>query len=169
MPQAKGIANGLPLGAFTAREEIADAFESGDHLSTFGGNPVACAAAEATIEELQNGIIDDARQKGEWLGSELAAIEDEYDVVGEARGLGFMRGLELVDPNAGAGPMDVAPKPAPKLAKKVSDHLREQNLIVGVGGMHKNVMRVQPPLTISRSQLETVTEGLRSALDAVSD
>ena len=56
-PQAKGIANGLPLGAFTAREEIANTFEAGDHLSTFGENPVTCAAALATIEQLQNGLI----------------------------------------------------------------------------------------------------------------
>jgi 4-aminobutyrate aminotransferase/(S)-3-amino-2-methylpropionate transaminase len=168
MSQAKGIANGLPLGAFTAREEIADAFESGDHLSTFGGNPVACAAAEATIQELQGGIVDNAREQGEWLASELAAIEDDYDVVGEARGLGLMRGLELVDPDGDTGPMGVAPEPDPKLAKDVSEHLRDQGLIVGVGGFHKNVMRVQPPLTISRDQLETVVEGLREAIEASS-
>jgi acetylornithine/succinyldiaminopimelate/putrescine aminotransferase len=92
MPQAKGIANGLPLGAFTAREEVADAFESGDHLSTFGGNPVACAAALETIEQLQDGLVDNAREQGEWLSSRLSEMEAEYDVVGETRGLGLMQG-----------------------------------------------------------------------------
>jgi 4-aminobutyrate aminotransferase len=168
MPQAKGIANGLPLGAFTASEEVADAFESGDHLSTFGGNPVACAAAEATITELQNGILDNAREQGEWLGSELAAIEADYDIVGEARGLGLMRGLELVRPDGDTGPMGVAPEPAPKYAKQVSEALREENVIIGVGGFHKNVMRLQPPLTISQAQLETALDALRSALESVS-
>jgi 4-aminobutyrate aminotransferase-like enzyme len=168
MPQAKGIANGLPLGAFTAREEIADAFESGDHLSTFGGNPVACAAADATIDALQDGIIDNARGQGEWLGEELAALESEYDVVGEGRGLGLMRGLELVHPDGDTGPMDVAPEPAPKFAKKINDHLREEGIIMGVGGFHKNVMRFQPPLTISQDQLQEAIEALRNALDTVS-
>lgn len=167
IPQAKGIANGLPLGAFTAREEVADAFEAGDHLSTFGGNPVACAAAEATIEELQAGIIDNARTQGEWLASALDDLQAAYDVVGEARGLGLMRGLELVHPDGGTGPMDVAPEPAPKLATQVSDHLRDQHIIIGVGGYHKNVLRFQPPLTISREQLQEAVDGLRDSLEAV--
>ncbi len=166
MSQAKGIANGLPLGAFTASEEIADAFQSGDHLSTFGGNPVACAAAEATIEELQNGIIDNGSEQGEWLASELDDIESEYDIVGEARGLGLMRGLEIVDPDGDTGPMGVAPEPDAKRAEKISEQMREDGFIVGVGGFHKNVLRVQPPLTIEREQLEEAVGGLRSALDA---
>ncbi|MFO7927059.1 MAG: aspartate aminotransferase family protein [Halobacteriota archaeon] len=168
MPQAKGIANGLPLGAFTATEEIADAFESGDHLSTFGGNPVACAAANATIDALQDGLVDNAREQSGWLDGELAALESEYDVVGEARGLGLMRGLELVDPDGDTGPMGVSPEPAPKYAKKVSEHLRDEHIIIGVGGFHKNVMRLQPPLSIERAQLEETIEALRGALDEIS-
>lgn len=167
MPQAKGIANGLPLGAFTASAEVADAFEAGDHLSTFGGNPVACAAASATIEELQSGIVDNARDQGAWLGEQLATIESEYDIVGEARGLGLMRGLEIIDPDGDTGPMGVSPEPAPKLATEISDHLRDQHVIMGVGGFHKNVMRFQPPLTISRAQLSEAVEAVRTALDAV--
>ncbi len=164
MAQAKGIANGLPLGAFTAPAEIADSFESGDHLSTFGGNPVACAAALATIDELQNGIVDNAREQGVWLGEQLAALEEEFDVVGDTRGLGLMYGVELVDPEIGTGPMDVAPEPDSTLAKHVGQRLTDQGIIMGVGGYHKNVMRFQPPLTIERDQLQQVVEGLRTAL-----
>jgi 4-aminobutyrate aminotransferase/(S)-3-amino-2-methylpropionate transaminase len=163
MPQAKGIANGLPLGAFTARPEIADAFESGDHLSTFGGNPVACAAALATIEELQGGIVDDARERGAWLSDRLADLE-AYDVVGETRGLGLMQGVELVDPSD-TGPMDVAPAPDPKLAKHVGHHLREAGIVIGVGGFHSNVLRFQPPLTIPRDELERTVAAIEDALD----
>ncbi|MFB6090151.1 MAG: aspartate aminotransferase family protein [Halobellus sp.] len=168
MPQAKGIANGLPLGAFTASAEVADAFEAGDHLSTFGGNPVACAAALATIEELQDGIIENAREQGEWLHDQLTDLEREYDVVGDARGLGLMQGLELVEPEE-TGPMDVAPAPDAKLAKAVGKHMREAGIVIGVGGFHKNVMRFQPPLTISRDQLERAVEALRTALEANRD
>ncbi len=168
MPQAKGIANGLPLGAFTATAEVADAFEAGDHLSTFGGNPVACAAALATIEELEGGIVDNARTQGSWLSDELAALESEYEVVGDARGLGLMQGLELVD-HSETGPMDIAPAPDAKLAKSVGKHLREQGIIMGVGGFHKNVLRFQPPLTISRDQLDRTVEALRTAIETHHD
>jgi len=168
MPQAKGIANGLPLGAFTASAEVADAFESGDHLSTFGGNPVACAAALATIEELEDGIVDNAREQGAWLSDELAALESEHDVVGDARGLGLMQGLEIIDPSE-TGPMDVAPAPDAEFAKAIGKHLRKQGIIMGVGGFHKNVLRFQPPLTITRDQLDRTVEGLRTAIEAHTD
>ncbi|ELZ79019.1 aspartate aminotransferase family protein [Haloferax volcanii] len=165
LTQAKGIANGLPLGAFTAPPDIADAFGSGDHLSTFGGNPVACAAALATIEELQDGIVDNARENGEWLSDELATLESDYDVVGEARGLGLMQGIELVDPET-TGPQHVAPAPDKELAAAVGEHLREEsNVVMGVGGYYKNVMRFQPPLTISQAQLGEAVDALRVALD----
>ncbi|ELY61526.1 aspartate aminotransferase family protein [Natronococcus jeotgali] len=168
LTQAKGIANGLPLGAFTARSEIADAFGSGDHLSTFGGNPVACAAALATIDELHNGAIENARTQGEWLAAELAELEAAFDVVGQARGLGLMQGLELVDPTA-EGPRGVAPAPDSKLATNVSDRLRENGIIVGVGGYYSNVLRLQPPLTIDRAQLERIVSAIREALNAEVD
>ncbi len=165
MAQAKGIANGLPLGAFTAPAEIADSFESGDHLSTFGGNPVACAAALATIDELEGGLVDNAREQGEWLSTALWELEEEFDVVGDTRGLGLMHGVEMVDPSE-TGPMGEAPAPDATLAKHVSKHLREQGIVVGVGGYHGNVMRVQPPLAIEREQLERAVEGLRTAIEA---
>lgn len=161
--QAKGIANGLPLGAFSARADIADAFGPGDHLSTFGGNPVACAAALAMLDVLENGLIQNARQQGEWLRDQLAELEQEFAVVGEARGRGLMQGVELVDPER-TGPMDVAPAPAPGLAKRVAEHLRDQGIVMGVGGFHKNVMRLQPPLSIDQEQLSDAVEGLRRAL-----
>ena len=168
MPQAKGIANGLPLGAFTASAEVADAFESGDHLSTFGGNPVACAAALATIEELEDGIVDNARELGSWLSGELAELEAEYDAVGDARGLGLMQGLELVD-HSETGPMNIAPAPDAKLAKSIATHLREQGIIMGVGGFHGNVLRFQPPLSITKSQLGRTVDALRTAIESHHD
>lgn len=168
LTQAKGIANGMPLGAFTAPAEIADAFEAGDHLSTFGGNPVACAASLATIDELQGGIVDYAREQGEWLANQLADLETKFDVVGETRGLGLMQGVELVDPDE-TGPMGVAAAPDPKLAKHVAGHLRESGVIMGVGGFYKNVMRFQPPLTIPRDGLERAVAELDSAIEAETD
>ncbi|WP_306061715.1 aspartate aminotransferase family protein [Natronococcus wangiae] len=165
MCQAKGIANGLPLGAFTATPEVADAFDSGDHYSTFGGNPVACAAACATIDQLQDGILDNAGEQGAWLADELATLADEYNVVGDARGLGLMHGLEIVDPDA-AGPRDVSPAPDPALARTIASRLVDAGIVIGVGGFYKSTLRIQPPLTIEREQLEAIVTGLREALEA---
>lgn len=166
MPQAKGIANGLPLGAFTAKSDIANAFDAGDHLSTFGGNPVACAAALETINQLEDGLIRNASTQGDWLSNRLAALDDRFDVVGETRGMGLMHGVELVDPDA-EGPRGVSLQPAPSLAKHVGQRIREEhNVIIGVGGFYKNVMRIQPPLSISRTQLERAVDALESALEA---
>lgn len=162
--QAKGIANGLPLGAFTASAEVADAFGAGDHLSTFGGNPVACAAALATIEQLEDGLVADAAEQGAWLAEEFAALEAEFDVVGDTRGLGLMQGVELVDPDED-GPYGVAPAPDADLAKRVGEALRDRGVVMGVGGFYKNVMRVQPPLSIPRDQLETAVADLRGAIE----
>ncbi|GAD51831.1 acetylornithine aminotransferase [Halarchaeum acidiphilum MH1-52-1] len=162
--QAKGIANGLPLGAFSASAEVADSFEPGDHLSTFGGNPVTAAAALATIDRLRSGVVDNAREQGAWLSDALADLEADYGVVGDTRGLGLMQGVELVDPDGGLGPMGVAPAPDDDLAKRVSDNLRERGIVMGVGGFYGNVMRFQPPLTIERDQLQTAVEGLHAAI-----
>ncbi|GGN09463.1 aspartate aminotransferase family protein [Halarchaeum nitratireducens] len=163
--QAKGIANGLPLGAFSARAGIADSFSAGDHLSTFGGNPVACAAALATLDELQDGIVENAREQEPWLREELAALEADFDAVGQSRGLGLMWGVELVDPDA-SGPISDAPAPDADLAARVGEHLREEaNVVIGVGGYYKNVIRFQPPLTITREQLSRAVTALRDALD----
>lgn len=166
MPQAKGIANGLPLGAFTARRDIADAFEAGDHLSTFGGNPVACAAALETINQLQDGLIENAAAKGDWLGNKLTEVEDRFDVVGETRGVGLMHGVELVNPDT-VDSQRAPPEPAPKLAKHVGKRVREEHgVIIGVGGFHNNVMRIQPPLPINQTQLERTVDALNEAIEA---
>lgn len=167
LTQAKGIANGLPLGAFTAPASIADSFESGDHLSTFGGNPVACAAALATIEELTDDRLETVRDHGNWLRSNLSTLERDFEAVGETRGLGLMWGIEIVDPSE-TGPVSDALAPDPELATKIGDYLREEaNVVIGVGGYYKNVLRFQPPLTIERKQLERAVSELRGALEAL--
>jgi 4-aminobutyrate aminotransferase len=165
LAQAKGIANGLPLGAFTASAEVADSFEAGDHLSTFGGNPVACAAALATIEELEDGIVANAREQGKWLSTQLAELEADHEVVGETRGVGLMQGVELVD-HSEKGPKSVGARPDATLAKHMGQYLRDEGIIMGVGGIYKNVLRFQPPLTISREQLQRTVETLEDAIAA---
>jgi acetylornithine/N-succinyldiaminopimelate aminotransferase len=99
---AKGLGGGLPIGAFLATAEVAAGFEPGDHGTTFGGNPVACAAALATLKTvLQGGLVQNAAAMGDYLKQKLEALKAKYpDLVKEVRGAGLMVGMELNKPAA---------------------------------------------------------------------
>jgi 4-aminobutyrate aminotransferase len=139
---AKGIADGFPLSAFTTRPEIADAFTPGGHLSTFGGNPVSCAAALANIDVMfDEDLPGNAARRGEQLMRRLRQFQDQCALIGEVRGRGLMIGLELVS--------DAQKTPAVEAANLVRERCRERGLLVGIGGVYGNVIRLQPPLVLS--------------------
>jgi len=157
MTTAKGIADGFPLGAFTTTNEIADAFTPGSHLSTFGGNPVSCAAALANIEVMRDEQLPErSAERGEQIMRALAPLADELTLVGEVRGKGLMIGLELVS--------DEAKTPAAAQAQEVKRRCREAGLLIGVGGSHGNVVRLQPPLVISEDETAEVTDKVTAIL-----
>lgn len=155
---AKGIADGFPLGAFIAPEAIADSFLPGEHLSTFGGNPVCCAAALANIAVLQDeGLIEHAAELGNWALGELRTLQQRHELIGDVRGQGLMLGIELVRDRA-------SKEPAATEAARVRATCREAGVLIGVGGQFGNVLRLQPPLVITQEQLahaiRTVSEAL---------
>jgi 4-aminobutyrate aminotransferase len=157
---AKGIADGFPLGGFIAREEIADSFRPGDHLSTFGGNPVSCAAALANIQFLEEQkLADEAIEKGEFLKKELERFAKRFKLIGEIRGKGLMIGIELV--------RDSQKIPGNTEGNKIRDFCRENGLLIGLGGVYGNVLRIQPPLVISQDQMEEVVRVLNHAFQEV--
>src|SRR6266404_2838954 len=144
---AKGIADGFPLGAFTARPEIAAAYKPGDHLTTFGGNPVSCAAALANIEFIQReNLCARSAENGEYALSRLLELQRTNPLIGEVRGLGLMIGIELVK--------DEKLTPAAAEAEAIRDACLRRSLLIGIGGTYGNVVRFQPPLTITRKQLD---------------
>ena len=155
---AKGIADGFPLSCFIARKEIADAFQVGDHLSTFGGNPVSCAASLANINFMEaENLAQASHDKGEFLKAELAKLTPSSTVIGDIRGRGLMVGVELVT--------DAKTKePDAAKAAAVRAQLRDEGVLIGVGGGFGNVLRIQPPLTITEAELSTVVEKLQVAL-----
>jgi 4-aminobutyrate aminotransferase / (S)-3-amino-2-methylpropionate transaminase / 5-aminovalerate transaminase len=162
MTLAKGIAAGFPLGAFIARPEVADSFQPGEHLSTFGGNPVACAAGLANIGVLiDEQLPQRARTLGEMLMKRLLDLRDKSEVVGDVRGRGLMIGIELVTDRH-------SKTPAAGHATRVKALARDSGVLLGVGGFHGNVIRIQPPLVIEEAQLDMAFEVLDSALGAVS-
>jgi len=157
MTMAKGIADGFPLSCFITREEIASCFKPGDHLSTFGGNPVSCAAALANIQFLlEEKITEQAEEKGKMVLEALSQLKADFPLIGNVRGLGLMIGIELVK--------DEAKTPAPEEASQIKKLMREHGFLIGVGGTWGNVLRWQPPLVISKEELSSGLEALRDSL-----
>lgn len=147
MAMAKGIANGFPLGVFISRDEIADAFQPGEHLSTFGGNPVSCAASLATINFLERErVAERVMSKEKFIKDRLWSLSDKYPIIGDVRGRGLMIGVELV--------RDDAKTPAVDAAQAVRNSCFEKGLLIGLGGIWANVLRIQPPLIINDDELE---------------
>ena len=137
--------------------DVADAFEPGDHLSTFGGNPVSCAAALANIDALADEKLCDAStERGQQFMDGLAGLKEKCQLVGDVRGKGLMIGIELVK--------DADRTPASDEAKAVRKLCREKGVLVGCGGVFYNVVRLQPPLTISEGQVQRTIEALSEAL-----
>ncbi len=144
---AKGIASGMPLGAMVARRQLMT-WPPGAHASTFGGNPVSCAASLATIKLLEEGYVEHSRTEGEYLKARLQQIGERHPAIGDVRGLGLMVGVELVHDKT-------TRRRAPELRNELVDHCYYHGLlIIGCG---PNTVRFAPPLMIPRGQLD---EGL---------
>jgi 4-aminobutyrate aminotransferase/(S)-3-amino-2-methylpropionate transaminase len=147
---AKGIAGGLPLSAVTGRAEIMDSAQVGGLGGTYGGNPIACAAALATIETYeQENLTERARAIGGILAARLNELKATDPRVGDVRGLGAMMAMELVDPATGA--------PGAALASRVAASVIAQGVVVLTCGTWGNVIRFLPPLAISD---ELLNEGI---------
>jgi len=161
MTLGKAIAGGLPLSACLARAEIGDAFELGDHLSTFGGNPISCAAAIANLEIFrEERLVDAAEEKGRYLIAELEEMKGRHELIGDVRGRGLMIGVELVK--------DRRTKiPATEEAFTVKERAMEQGVLLGYGGVRRNTVRFQPPLVITREQIDKALTVFESALSGL--
>lgn len=158
MGMAKGIADGFPISACTTRTDIGNAYEPGDHLSTFGGNPVSAAAALANIEVmLRDGLPKKAAEKGAYIMKRLEEMKKEYPIIGDVRGKGLMIGVELVKDRE-------KKTPAKEETRKIRDLVREKGLLIGSGGVKGCVARIQPPLTIENEQIDTALNILEATL-----
>ncbi|MFJ9777678.1 4-aminobutyrate--2-oxoglutarate transaminase [Kitasatospora sp. NPDC101157] len=147
---AKGIAGGLPLAAVTGRAEIMDAAHAGGLGGTYGGNPVACAAALGSIETMkEQDLVGKAQRIGEVMLGRLRAMQEKFDVIGDVRGRGAMIAVELVKPGS--------KEPNPELTAAVAKACHAEGLVVLTAGTYGNVLRFLPPLVIPEHLL---TEGL---------
>ncbi|MEW6367632.1 MAG: aspartate aminotransferase family protein [Acidobacteriota bacterium] len=161
MAVAKGIADGFPLGAFIAREPVCDAMQPGDHLSTFGGNPVSCAAALANIAVIiEERLAENATVRGEELLARFRRLHEKHALIGDVRGRGLMIGLELVKDRK-------SKEPAPEEAKSIRAGMRERGVLIGAGGPAGNVLRFQPPLSITAAECDQAASALEAELASV--
>jgi 4-aminobutyrate aminotransferase len=159
---AKGIASGLPLSGIVAQRSLLDAFPPGSHGGTYGGNVVACAAANATLDVIaEEGLVANARERGAQLLAGLRRVAAGRRSVGDVRGLGLMLALEFVD---GADPASRTPDA--DLTRRVQAEALDRNLIVLTAGTWNNVVRIIPPLVTTADEVEQALAILAESLDS---
>ncbi len=153
---AKGIASGLPLGVTCARADVMS-WPPGAHASTFGGNPVSCAAANATIALLENGLVANAASVGSYLLDGLRELQGKHQIIGDVRGIGLMIGVELVRDR------ESKVRATEERHALVQALFRRGVLVLGAG---KNAIRLAPPLVFTKTQADSL---LRAMDDALAD
>lgn len=154
---AKGIASGMPLGVTTARAEVM-AWPPGAHASTFGGNPVSCAASLATLKLLKDSLMANAEAVGAHLLEGLRELQQKHAVIGDVRGKGLMVGVELVRDR------QTKERATTERDRVVEECFRRGLLLLGAG---RNALRLSPPLVLTKTQADTALRILDEALAAV--
>jgi len=159
MTVAKGIASGLPLSAVSSTKAIMSKWPAGAHGTTFGGNPVACAAAIATLAVIEeDGLLENARVVGSYALERLRAAREKYPCIGDVRGLGLMIGIEFV--THGRGPYTEG-------LKQIMAYCLGKGLILIESGVDKNIIRLAPPLIVKKEEMEKGLDILEEAIEKV--
>ena len=159
---AKGVASGLPLSGIIAREDLIAKWRPGAHGGTYGGNVVACAAANATLDVIQDeGLVANARDRGTQLLEGLRGLAAGRPAIGDVRGLGCMVAMEFVRPGVGDGRV-----PDPELTRRVIAEALDRRLIVLSAGSYAQVMRIIPPLVTTPAEVDTAVRIIGQSLAA---
>ncbi len=155
---AKAFGNDMPLGAVITRREIAEVMARRLHFNTFGGNPVAAAAGLAVLEVIdEEGLVENSRKQGAYFKAGLRDLQSRHPILGDVRGEGLMLAAELVSDRK-------TKKPASRAALQVMESARRHQVLLGRGGLHGNVLRLKPPLCISREDIDYALQVLDIAL-----
>ncbi len=151
---AKGIGNGAPLAAVVTTPDIARSLTRRIHFNTFGGNPVSCAIGKATLEViLKENLQERCLEMGRHLMDGFRRLQDRHPVIGDVRGMGLMTGIELVEDRE-------TKAPATKATLQVFERAKDLGLLVGKGGFFGNVLRVKPPMCITRADIDFLLQVL---------
>jgi 4-aminobutyrate aminotransferase-like enzyme len=156
---AKGVGNGLPIGITIARPEVADALK-GLTISTFGGNPVVTTAAKAVIDYIEEqNILRNTEDVGAYLRGGLLDLQEKHQLIGDVRGKGLLLAMELVEDRKTKAPATAA-------TLQLMESARENRLMIGRGGLYGNVIRLSPPMNISRADVDEFLLRLGASLTA---
>ncbi len=141
---AKGIGNGIPLGAMTTTEPISEVMKNRIHFNTFGGNPISMTQGLATLEVIEaDGLQQNSLVVGKFLKEKLLELQDKHALIGEVRGMGLLLGVELVKDQQSR-------TPASAEAAAVMEAMKYRNVLVGKGGLYGNTLRIKPPMCITK-------------------
>jgi 4-aminobutyrate aminotransferase-like enzyme len=158
----KPMGNGHPVAALITRRELTERFaETTEWFSTFGGNPVACAAALAVLDVIEDEqLIARAARVGPALRTALTEVQRSHDAIGDVRGIGMLTGVDLVrDPKT--------KEPDPELTDAVANGMRARGVLVGTTGRAGNVLKVRPPLVFGDEHIVLVAEALDATLQGL--
>jgi 4-aminobutyrate aminotransferase len=157
---AKGLGNGVPIGATITTAELANAFQ-GMTISTFGGNPVTSVAARATIQVIEEeNLLENSHTMGKYFREKLEGLKEKHTLIGDVRGMGLMQGLELVKDRQ-------TKEPAPEAAAQLLERTRAHGLLIGKGGLYGNVIRLSPMLNIGKADIHEAIRILDAAFSEV--
>ncbi|HEY9787102.1 MAG TPA: aspartate aminotransferase family protein [Candidatus Obscuribacterales bacterium] len=155
---AKGLGNGFPIGAFITTPEIAGTWQK-PQINTFGGNPVSAATACAVIDVIQEEkIMENARVVGDYLMEGLKDLKKSFPILADVRGKGLMVGVELADKNK---------TPLAEETAKVVEAAKDDGVVLGKGGLFGNVIRIKPPMIVTKGDIDTCLKSMRKALETV--
>ncbi|MFA6207980.1 MAG: aspartate aminotransferase family protein [Candidatus Obscuribacterales bacterium] len=156
---AKGLANGLPIGAVITTDDVAKALQK-QCINTFGGNPVSAATALAVLETIEEEkLMNNAQVVGEYLMAGLKDLQKQFpEVIGDVRGKGLMVGMELADKNK---------VPLSQETMRIVEMSKDEGVVIGKGGMWGNVIRIKPPLSITKDNVDTMLKVLKKCIESV--
>ena len=159
---AKGLGNGAPIAAVSTTREIAETLAQRIHINTFGGNPVSMAQGLATLDVIdEEDLQNNAHEMGQLLQSGLLELMEKYPLIGEVRGIGLMLGVELVRDRS-------TKEPASAETAEFLELCRENQLLLGKGGLFGNVLRIKPPLCITCADVEYALHVMDQSFAALS-
>ncbi|MGH8978790.1 MAG: aspartate aminotransferase family protein, partial [Acidimicrobiia bacterium] len=162
---AKGVGNGLALGAVIGRADVLDSIAA-NSISTFGGNPLSCAGALANLDYLlSHDLQGNARKQGEVLAAALHKLAARHPYIADVRGRGLMRAIECCAPGTDERPG--GPEPWPAGAGALMEETRKRGLLLGKGGLYGNVLRITPPLSVTTEEMSRAIDILNDAAEEV--
>ena len=157
---AKGLGNGMPIGVTMAKPEIADSLK-GLTISTFGGNPVTTTAAKAVLDFIDaENLRQNCASVGDYLGAKLEELKEKFPLIGDVRGMGLLRAIELVRDRK-------TKEPAAAETNRLLEQCRDQRLLIGKGGLYGNVVRISPPMNINKGDVDEFTARMSRALEKI--